>query len=53
MEYPLWYCKDTNTQEILPQEALQLVHKVTEGNAIVTTDVGQRSNVGAAILSFK
>ena len=41
IEYPLWYCKDTNTQEILPQEALQLVHKITEGDAIVTTDVGQ------------
>ncbi|CAM5689137.1 Acetolactate synthase OS=Lysinibacillus sphaericus OX=1421 GN=ilvB PE=3 SV=1 [Lysinibacillus sphaericus] len=26
---------------MLPQEALELVHKITEGDAIVTTDVGQ------------
>jgi len=40
-EYPLWYCKNDHDQEILPQEALRLVHKITEGDAIVTTDVGQ------------
>ncbi|GLC89208.1 biosynthetic-type acetolactate synthase large subunit [Lysinibacillus piscis] len=40
-EYPLWYCKEPEDQEILPQEALQLVHQITEGDAIVTTDVGQ------------
>jgi len=40
-EYPLWYCKDPGEKEVLPQEALELVHKITEGDAIVTTDVGQ------------
>ena len=40
-EYPLWYSKEPGDKEILPQEALELVHKITEGDAIVTTDVGQ------------
>lgn len=38
-EAPLWYNEDEH--EILPQEAIQMVHRITEGNAIVTTDVGQ------------
>ena len=38
-QYPLWYNEDPN--EILPQQAIQLVHKITNGDAIVSTDVGQ------------
>ncbi|MGE7024488.1 biosynthetic-type acetolactate synthase large subunit [Solibacillus cecembensis] len=37
--YPLWYTKAG--EEILPQQALEIIHKLTEGDAIVTTDVGQ------------
>src|SRR5699024_6988892 len=38
-DYPLWY--ETDDEFILPQEALEAVHDITEGEAIVTTDVGQ------------
>lgn len=38
-EYPLWYNEDETC--ILPQQALEIIHRITEGNAIVTTDVGQ------------
>ncbi|MEG0472752.1 MAG: biosynthetic-type acetolactate synthase large subunit [Solibacillus sp.] len=37
--YPLWYTEAG--EEILPQQALEIVHKLTGGDAIVTTDVGQ------------
>ncbi|MEG0259371.1 MAG: biosynthetic-type acetolactate synthase large subunit [Lysinibacillus sp.] len=40
-EYPLWYSKEVGDKEVLPQEAMELVHRITEGEAIVTTDVGQ------------
>lgn len=40
-EYPLWYNLPEDEQEILPQQALQAIHRITEGEAIVTTDVGQ------------
>ena len=39
--YPLWYTPDTEGNEVLPQQAIELVHKITEGEAVVTTDVGQ------------
>ena len=38
-EYPLWYVEDED--HLLPQQALQIIHRVTGGDAIVTTDVGQ------------
>lgn len=37
--FPLWYEEDP--EHLLPQQALELIHKITEGDAIVTTDVGQ------------
>ena len=40
-QYPLWYVLPEDKEEILPQQALQAVHQITEGEAIVTTDVGQ------------
>ncbi|WP_153722072.1 biosynthetic-type acetolactate synthase large subunit [Sporosarcina cascadiensis] len=38
-EYPLWYKEDD--KDLLPQQALEIVHRITKGDAIVTTDVGQ------------
>ena len=38
-EYPLWYVEDE--ENLLPQQAIQIIHRVTGGDAIVTTDVGQ------------
>lgn len=38
-KYPLWY--DEDKEEVLPQQAIEIVHKLTNGDAIVTTDVGQ------------
>ncbi|MEK4023833.1 biosynthetic-type acetolactate synthase large subunit [Sporosarcina sp. FSL W7-1283] len=38
-EYPLWYKEDEN--DLLPQQALEIIHRITKGDAIVTTDVGQ------------
>ncbi|BDH61737.1 acetolactate synthase [Lysinibacillus sp. PLM2] len=37
--FPYWYVEDE--QEILPQQIIQMVHTITNGDAIVTTDVGQ------------
>ncbi|MDV6379048.1 biosynthetic-type acetolactate synthase large subunit [Sporosarcina sp. GW1-11] len=38
-KYPLWYEEDE--KELLPQQALEIIHRITKGDAIVTTDVGQ------------
>ncbi len=38
-KYPLWY--HTDEEALLPQQALEIVHRITKGDAIVTTDVGQ------------
>nr|WP_300648978.1 biosynthetic-type acetolactate synthase large subunit [Paenalcaligenes sp.] len=38
-DYPLWYNEDE--QDMLPQQVLELIHEVTGGDAVVTTDVGQ------------
>lgn len=38
-EYPLWYKEDDTC--ILPQQAVEMIHRITGGDAIVTTDVGQ------------
>lgn len=38
-EFPFWYVEDE--QEVLPQQILEMIHTITNGEAIVTTDVGQ------------
>lgn len=49
-EYPYWY---NDTEEFLsPQHVIELVHKYTNGDAIVTTDVGQHQMWAAQYYSF-
>ncbi|MCM3388385.1 biosynthetic-type acetolactate synthase large subunit [Ureibacillus chungkukjangi] len=36
---PYWYVEDE--KEILPQQIIEMVHTITNGDAVVTTDVGQ------------
>jgi len=38
-DFPYWYVEDEN--EILPQQIIEMVHAITGGEAVVTTDVGQ------------
>ncbi|GKV56798.1 acetolactate synthase [Sporosarcina sp. NCCP-2222] len=38
-DFPLWYKEDDSA--LLPQQAIQIIHRLTNGDAIVTTDVGQ------------
>ncbi|KIL50325.1 acetolactate synthase [Jeotgalibacillus alimentarius] len=49
-EYPLHYKKEE--EGILPQEAIELLHKHTGGDAIVTTDVGQHQMWAAQYYKF-
>jgi acetolactate synthase I/II/III large subunit len=50
-EYPLWY--KNSGREISPQWLIEAIHKVTKGDAIVTTDVGQHQMWAAQYYSFK
>lgn len=49
-DYPLWY--KNNQNGICPQWLIQAIHKVTNGEAIVTTDVGQHQMWTAQYYSF-
>ncbi|MGC4376212.1 acetolactate synthase large subunit [Fictibacillus sp. Mic-4] len=49
--YPLWYEKDGET--LKPQRLLEIIHEVTKGEAIVTTDVGQHQMWAAQYYKFK
>ncbi len=48
--YPLWYVEDGEV--IKPQKVLELIHEVTNGEAIVTTDVGQHQMWTAQFFTF-
>jgi acetolactate synthase I/II/III large subunit len=49
-KYPYWY---NQTDEFLsPQQVIELVHKHSKGEAIVTTDVGQHQMWAAQYYSF-
>lgn len=50
-EYPLAYKKEVNI--LKPQRLIELVHELTDGNAIVTTDVGQHQMWSAQYYSFE
>nr|WP_232026065.1 biosynthetic-type acetolactate synthase large subunit [Kurthia zopfii] len=53
VKYPLWYDTEAANGEILPQQALEVINRVTEGKAIVTTDVGQHQMWTAQYYKFK
>ncbi|GAA0419404.1 acetolactate synthase large subunit [Virgibacillus salarius] len=50
-DYPLWY--ERSDKEISPQWLLETVHRLTQGEAIVTTDVGQHQMWAAQYYSFE
>ncbi|ADU29662.1 acetolactate synthase large subunit [Evansella cellulosilytica] len=49
-EFPLWY--NNPKQEMVPQWLIKALHKVTNGEAIITTDVGQHQMWAAQYYTF-
>lgn len=49
-EFPLWYLEDGTTFK--PQRLLELVHELSKGEAIITTDVGQHQMWAAQFHGF-
>jgi acetolactate synthase-1/2/3 large subunit len=49
-EFPLWYEKDG--QQLKPQGLLEMIHRRTEGKAVIVTDVGQHQMWAAQYYPF-
>lgn len=50
-EYPLWYNQEGD--ELKPQKLVEMINELTDGDAVVTTDVGQHQMWAAQYYSFK
>lgn len=50
-QHPLWYAEDSHS--LKPQKVLETLNEVTQGEAIVTTDVGQHQMWAAQYMQFK
>ncbi len=50
-DFPLWYKHDPNGMS--PQWLIEAIHKVTHGEAVVTTDVGQHQMWAAQYYNFE
>lgn len=50
-EYPLWYQEDSEV--IKPQQLVERIYEQTNGEAIITTDVGQHQMWTAQFFKFK
>ncbi|CAG9620672.1 biosynthetic-type acetolactate synthase large subunit [Sutcliffiella rhizosphaerae] len=50
-EYPLWYVEDGET--LKPQKLIELLHDLTKGEAIISTDVGQHQMWAAQFHGFQ
>ncbi|NLB41958.1 MAG: acetolactate synthase large subunit, partial [Clostridiales bacterium] len=49
-DYPLWYKEDGSLK---PQQVIEELHRITGGDAVVTTDVGQHQMWVAQFFGFK
>ncbi|MCL6446400.1 MAG: acetolactate synthase large subunit [Alicyclobacillus sp.] len=50
-DYPFWCVDDEGC--IKPQRLIQLIHRLTEGNAVIATDVGQHQMWAAQFYPFE